>query len=208
MVERRKIAVFDLDGTLYAGPSLRHFFLFGAKRLARRGRVVEAAQILLRFAAWKFAGIISHASMKHANCRLLEKRLTRADVEQFIDSMDARINPQVNTLLDFCRAEGYLTVLATASPAFYCEPLAQRYGFDLCTSTSTSPRRSDYVENRGRAKLDGIMELPGQLDIVVTDHHDDLPLLLANGGGTNYLVNPSAETLRRVHEAGVNYEKL
>lgn len=208
MVERRKIAIFDLDGTLYDGPSLRHFFLFGVGCLVRKRRLVEAAKILTRFAAWKFAGIISHADMKYANCLVLEKYLTPADIERFVDNMESRINPKVHTLLDFCRAEGYLTVLATASPAFYCEPFSSRCGFDLCSSTPTTPARADYIENRGNEKLRTILELPGELSIVVTDHSDDLPLLKANTTGTNYLVDPSAKTLRQVHEAGVSYEKL
>lgn len=208
MVERRKIAVFDLDGTLYDGPSLRHFFLFGARTLARRGRVGQAASILFRFAAWKWGHLMSHADMKHANCRLLEENLTRADVARFVEGMDSRINPQVLNLLDHCRAEGYLTVLSTASPACYCEPLAARYGFDLCSSTTTTERREDYTENRGTRKLESIMAVAGRLAMVVTDHSDDLPLLAANTDGVNYLVNPSAETLRQAHDAGISYRKL
>lgn len=208
MVERRKIAVFDLDGTFYDGPSLRHFFIFGARTLARRGKVGQAAKILLRFAASKWGHFLSHQDMKHANCRVLEAALTEADVARFVDMMSVRINPKVRALLDLCRAEGYLTVLATASPAFYCEAFAHRSGFDLCTSTATTERREDYTENRGCRKLDVIQSLPGRLAMVVTDHFDDLPLLAANAEGTNYLVNPSAQTLSRIQQADIRYELL
>ncbi|MDE6121147.1 MAG: haloacid dehalogenase-like hydrolase, partial [Muribaculaceae bacterium] len=205
MVHRRKIAVFDLDGTVYAGPSLRRYFMFGARKLLMRGRIGEGMAILVRFAAWKFAGIMSHQAMKHANCVCLEKHLTEKDINIFTETLASGTNADVMRLMHHYRNQGCLTVLATASPESYCIPLARRLGFDMCTATVTTASPDAYTENRGETKLKSIRRIGGTISAVVTDHSDDLPLLKADTDGDNWLVRPSGHTLDLVRNAGIRF---
>lgn len=199
MEQRRKIAVFDLDGTYYSGPSLRHYFMFAARTLMRRGWVGLALKILGRFAAWKFLHISSHIDMKYANCRDIEAALGPEDTACFVVGMKGKVHPGVAALRARLKHRGYITVLSTASPRSYCEPFALGEGFDFCMATETTSSRELYRENRGQAKTERLKAIDGDLCVVVTDHHDDLPLLLANTEGTNYLVAPSQATVDKLH---------
>lgn len=197
--EQRKIAVFDLDGTLYRGATFRKYLFWGASTLFKRGLYVKSFMVVWRFALSK-AGIISHKAMKYSNCRVLERILSEADHMDFSDTLMPGLNQSVIDLLNRYKRDGYFTVLSTASPESYCLILAERLGFDVCHATPNVPEyESQYVENRGVGKLEKIRILESQtgsgLAIVVTDHHDDLPLLKANSHGTNYLVNPSETSM-------------
>lgn len=195
----RKIAVFDLDGTLYRGATFRKYLLWASSILFKRGMYLKSFMVVWRFALSK-AGIVSHKTMKYFNCRVLESLLSEADHKGFSATLMPGLNQNVIDLLNRFKRDGYLTVLSTASPESYCLILAERLGFDVCHATPNAPEyESEYVENRGVGKLEKIRILESQtgsrLAIVVTDHHDDLPLLKANSQGTNYLVNPSEATI-------------
>jgi len=203
----RRIAVFDLDGTVYRGSTFRKFLFFGAAALFRRAMFLKSFRVMWRFALSK-AGMLSHRVMKHSNCLLLESIFQESDYRDFTDTLMRDVNGDVVGFMTRLKEDGYITVLSTASPESYCRVLADRLGFDLCHATSKAPEcEREYVENRGERKLDKIRELEsksnGKLAVVVTDHHDDIPLLKANSRGENYLVNPSDETLAGVRSEGV-----
>jgi hypothetical protein len=195
----RKIAVFDLDGTLYRGATFRKYLLWGASTLFKRGMYLKSFMVVWRFALSK-AGIESHKTMKYFNCRMFEGILSEEDNKAFTDTLMSGLNRNVIDLLNRFKRDGYLTVLSTASPESYCLILAERLGFDVCHATPNAPEyESEYVENRGVGKLEKIRTLEdqtgGKLAMVVTDHYDDLPLLKANSQGTNYLVNTSEASM-------------
>lgn len=197
-----KIAVFDLDGTLYRGASFRKYLFWASSKLFKRGLYFKSFMLMWRFALSK-AGVVSHKRMKHRNSLLLEHILSEADNQDFTDILLHGLNREVLGFMHRLQGEGYLTVLSTASPESYCRLLGERLGFDVCQATPEAPsHESDYVENRGMRKLEKVRILESQtgkaLDIVVTDHHDDLPLLEANVQGKNYLVAPSRETSKIV----------
>lgn len=206
-----KIAVFDLDGTLYRGATFRKYLFFGVRTLLKRGEYASALLIFRRFALSK-AGIISHRKMKYDNCILLDRVLTDSDISDFIDSLMPDVSTEVRGLCEALKSQGYKTLLSTASPAVYCIPFARRLGFDYCHATDMSDDFDTYIENRGQWKLIRLRALEAQCgevaDVVVTDHHDDLPLLQANRNGRNYLVSPSAKTQMIVKMAGVSAEEL
>ncbi len=207
-----RIAVFDLDGTVYVGPSFRRYLLYGSRVLAHRGMYGDALRIVWRFLLSK-CGCMSHKDMKYRNCVLLEGRLSEDDNRRFARLLMSRVNDTVMGLKARFKSEGCLTVLSTASPESYCRALAEMLGFDLCHATPSAPETAtDYIENRGGRKLDGIRRLEAEtgmeLAAVVTDHYDDIPLLRENREGSNFLVSPSEETVRRVVEASVAFKIL
>ena len=209
---RGGIAVFDLDGTVYGGPSFRRYLFYGSRVLTRRGMYGDAFRIVWRFLLSK-CGCMSHRDMKYRNCVLLEGRLSEADNRRFAMLLMSRVNDTVMELKSRFEMEGCLTVLSTASPESYCRALAEILEFDVCHATPSAPEAiTDYRENRGERKLEGIRRLEAEtgmkLAAVVTDHYDDIPLLRENRDGSNYLVSPSEETIRRVVEASVAFRIL
>lgn len=199
-----KIAVFDLDGTLFRGSSLKEYFKFGIRRLLRRGHIADALTIVRHAIAAK-TGLATHIGAKYAVCRLLAERLTPDDIEAFVSRLLRGINREVLDLAQDCRDRGMLVILSTASPAEYCLPLARRLGIDICHATPLTPTFAEYAENRGAAKPARLPLDRGELAVVVTDHHDDLPLLRANPG-INRLINPSARTLAILRRENIDFE--
>lgn len=199
-----QIAVFDLDGTLFRGSSLKEYFKFGIRRLLRGGHITEALTIVGHAIASKIR-LTTHIRAKYAVCRLLSQRLTPDDIGMFVNRLLPGIDREVLALAQDCREQGMLVILSTASPEEYCLPLARRLGFDICHATPLTPTFTQYAENRGTAKVDRLPLDKGNLAIVVTDHHDDLPLLLANTG-TNYLHNPSRNTVAIVRRENIDFK--
>lgn len=199
MVDRRKLAVFDLDGTLYRGSSLREYFKWGVRRLVMKGHLIDAIIVAARCIGERCKWI-SHLDMKRRNCLIMEKHMTERDNRKFVEILIIRVNPEVAQLLGVLKRQGYATALASASPESYCRPLSERFGMDYCIATAPVASQSQYVECRGEEKLKRVMQCDEELDVVVTDHHDDLPLLKKNSKGSNYIVKSKATDLLKIND--------
>ena len=130
-----------------------------------------------------------------------------------VNVSEDRINLFIDTLLPFLRREllgrfkGYEIILATAAPEGYVKILAQRLGINrFCATKKNGP------ENKGEEKLKNVVGILSkenmELYAVVTDHHDDLPLLEYNTCGENYLMAPDRETRLELNSKKVRYSEL
>lgn len=130
-----------------------------------------------------------------------------------VDVPEDRINKFVDFLLSFLRRDligkfrNYEIILATAAPVCYVKILTQRLGISLfCATTNAGP------ENKGEEKLKNVLEILSRenlkLHAVVTDHHDDLPLLEYNTSGENYLIAPDRVTRLKLGSKKVKYSEL
>ena len=188
----------DLDGTLIAGNSL-HEYLKAAMTLRHPGRTLEIIALL----GLRSLRLISHSRMKFTLLRHIkaDDRLKT----KFLRKIDALRRESVTKKIEEYKAEGARILLATAAADFYVEWLWD----GPFVATETTENR-ELKECRGKEKLKRVREQlePGEiLEAVITDHHDDLPLLLA-GAAANYLVAPSAKTEAQLEKAGVAYTTL
>lgn len=186
-----KTAVVDLDGTLVRCNSFSRFTVFLFRHLPKY-RLMIAWQVALRKLR-----IISHLTAKN---RILSaaRHLTPQQLEQFIDDMLGQVNSGVQAAIADCGQ----TVLNTAAPAIYAVRLGHRLGFDIVLASTPT------CENRGQQKVTALHQIGIELSAhttVITDHHDDLPLLQANSDGTNLIVNPTAHTLAELDGAQIRY---
>lgn len=189
----RRIAVFDLDGTL----SRRDLFLvFLALAVRRHGlaRPLRAAALPLR--------VLGHAAGRVANDRLKAAFLdavlggrARAPLEalaaEFAGLAVAReMKPAALAALARHRAAGDACVLASASLDLYVQPIARRLGFDAAVATRVAWTPEGRLAGglggpnlRGPAKLAAVLELlaarfPGRREVVAySDHESDAALL-------------------------------
>lgn len=190
--------VVDLDGTLLSGNSLREFAKFLAKRSLKGMKFDPLARILF----WLFlrrARLVSHKRMKWHLMKAADSLLQTADYEDFADILMPQLNPAV---VDFIRDKDDC-LLATAASAEYVEPLARRLKLDF-VATVRPERFGDYREIRGQRKLEAVKGYKKPIEIVLTDHHDDLPLLLA--AERPILVHPLPLTLMTVKASGLSPE--
>lgn len=187
------MVVVDLDGTLFPGNTLREYTLYALRHSPNR----------LEIAFWvalRRAKLVSHRRMKWH----ILKASADLDCREFVESVYKNLSQPVQKLLATFR--GAEVVIATAAPERYSLPLAKKLGC-RCIATPDAERYSEYVENRGEVKLRRVLDLNLPIRAVVTDHHDDLPLLKLEGV-ERYLVSPSPETRKRVGEMGIECEVI
>lgn len=188
--------IVDLDGTLVPVNSFTEFVKFILMR-CKRIRLSVAFMVILRKMR-----LISHAEAKQRIVKRAGKTLTAEDIEYFTEILCSRVNEVVADMIKW----GGTVMLCTAAPEIYVRPFARRAGIELYLATQTGGK-----ENSGERKVENIKALGYEMTentIVITDHYDDIPLMRANSTGTNFLVNPSADTEKKIRAAGIRYELL
>lgn len=205
MVERYEkvtsspVAVVDLDGTLIRGNTLHEFIKLGLRKAFFSADIVSAVKIsgllLLRR-----LGLVSHRFMKFRcvgaikiDCRLME---------DFRRRMSEMRNERVGVMLEEYVSKGYKILIATAAFGFYVREIAG-YPYVATVYEGNSSGEECRGETKLRAVKEWISENGGYIEVVITDHHDDLPLLEANMMGVNIMVDPSDSTLSAVTGSGV-----
>lgn len=130
---------------------------------------------------------------------------------EFAASLMPAIYPALREKLERQRAEGHLSILASASPEFYVAEIGRELGFDLTLGTPVElgPFFPDLVNHKGTAKVDRLRQvLPasyfenGRLRNChgYTDSHADLPMLALCGSAT--VVNPSSSLTALAEASG------
>jgi HAD superfamily hydrolase (TIGR01490 family) len=185
------IAVFDLDGTLSRGDTFLPFLLGYLRRHPERWTSLPRLAIAV---ARYYAGAIDNGSLKTTFLSAIVGGATVDDLRPWVTAFVTRLvrtglRRDALAVLAEHRAGGRTTVLATASPALYAEPLAAELGFDTVIATrlerDDAGRFTGRLENgncHGREKAvrfsawRAASAASGPL-WVYTDHHADLPLL-------------------------------
>ena len=188
MVEGRKVTVVDLDGTLVQGNTL-HLYLRAALRYLWWRRPLLALRVAALMAA-RAVRLIPHSTMKYGAARAVGAH--PAVIARLKETV--HYNPQVIKLLEERKAMGDTLLLATAAFTFYARELwdGELVGSDL----AAGPAEECRGERKAAAVADYLRQHRVAPACVITDHHDDLPLLRLNPAGPNYLINPSAKTAR------------
>lgn len=188
----KKAIVCDLDGTLVATNTFTRFTLFLARRPYMTLPVMWTA---LR----RKLRLISHSRAKQELLRLAADNLTADEYRAFAAGIIKRyLRRSVLDLAKSEKEEGKLVLLATAAPQVYADVIREITGMDGCIATPTGGE-----ENRNEEKVRRVKEWlaanDATLEAVITDHHDDLPLMkyAAAAKSPIWLVRPSVDTLRR-----------
>lgn len=186
----KKLVVVDLDGTLLRGNSLHIYIICGIHALWRRKKLPKLAR-LAAVLTLRWLRLISHRQMKWAALKLIPTDDTLLQ-DEFRKRTDKSLNTDVKEMLDQYRANGCSILLATAAADTYV-PLIW-HGEMLATRIADNP---EHAELRGTAKRDAVLRYAASrgmtLQAVITDHSDDLPLLMA-GAAENIVVCPDAAT--------------
>jgi len=144
----RKVAIYDLDGTVLRRSTFTPFLFFAARR-HEPWRLCLAPAWFGAMALYKL-GLFSRGALKQFGLRLfLGRRMTLSKLEAisdaFADHAVARWpSSAAMRTMAADREDGCTLVLATAAMEFYAVGIARRLGFDHVTATrnralSTSP---------------------------------------------------------------------
>jgi phosphoserine phosphatase len=202
-----KLAVIDLDGTFVSVNTFHHWMRYTLITSLKK-REIGAAFGILRITLLRLFKRVTHAQMKHSVLRISETLMHESEIEAFIDTLDPYINTNLRQLL----AEGsYTTILATAAPQIYAEILGRRYGFDHTIATPPTTV-TPWKENLREAKRDSLFTLlekcgrAPHIDLLYTDHHDDLPLM--EHAKEIVLIHPSPTTVRITNAHSFSYRSI
>ena len=188
-----KIIVVDLDECLCSRNTFRYWLVFSFFILLFLFRWIS----LLKFCKSIVLRLLCKIDRVHMKRDILcvTEQLPLNLIQHFCQFLYFFTNPDVLEEIGKYENEHVSAVLCTAAPACYVNVLAKKYQFSHVFATP-SVFVSDWKENIGREKLESLMTYYGDdviLDCVITDHHDDLPLLLKSK--KCILVKPSKMTL-------------
>lgn len=146
LASRRKIAIYDLDGTFLSRATFTPFLLFAAVRHAK-WRLIFTPAWIGAMIAYK-AGFFTRERLKQLGLSLFTGSINQAELATISDEFADRVIPGwigkgAAEAFTRDREEGRLLVLATAAMEFYSTGIARRAGFDEVLAT-----RSEVVDGR------------------------------------------------------------
>lgn len=185
----------DLDGTYIRGNTLKMYIKAGCGYLAHSGRFWRLLNVLGWVVARRMR-LIPHVKMKRKAAKAIG---WNENIDSRFSSMvPANINPAVQNLMRDFENAGGRCVMASAAFGFYIPAIS--------SLPFVATGLTDKIECRGDEKCRRLSKWLNDNDCVlhsvVTDHKDDIPLLKMPCV-CRYLVNPSADTIRAVEDAGV-----
>ncbi len=206
----RKALAIDLDGTLLNTNTFRDYLSFCGSAALHDFRLDICLKILWWVMLRKIR-LISHSRMKEVlldGTASFMGRKSRLDV--FVEKEMTYLDPKTQRIMEPYRNRGYLLVLVTAAPAFYAHSIAEFLNMDLCCATQLPSEVviGQWKECVGENKVDALKRMlqihKAELDVVITDHDDDLPLLNYNTMGRNIVINADAKALAAIEKGCKN----
>lgn len=207
----RKGIVVDLDGSLVKANTFQRYVAFAAGSALSAGRL-DIAAALSWWVSLRKCRCVTHGRMKRQVLWKTRSFMDGRRLEGFVDTLMDDVNARVREILEAGRGRGYYVCLSTAAPESYARIISGRLGLDgYCASPVPADGDGGWRENVREAKRDNTLgflrERGVEMSVLVTDHHDDLPLL-RESKDCNYLVDPSPKTLEACRAAGISFELL
>lgn len=206
----RKAVVVDLDGTLVRINTFKVYIEYVCKVALKNGRIDICAQLIWNVLLRKFRWI-AHEVMKYHILRATDRLMTRKRLESLVDRLLLSINSDVVNLCYKYREEGYFILLSTAAPENYASILSKRLFLDGVCATAIPNKRMKWKENVRNVKckntINYLKDKDLSLDILITDHYDDIPLLNIHKE-RNILMKPNKKTIERINNNGIPYDIL
>ncbi len=208
----RKAVIVDFDGTLVSVNSFEEFFKRLFKFWMGNFQIVPSFYLIVLILIRKLK-LIKHADLKKRILCYVQKKDIRSFLDGFSELLLSNVNKKVLEVLEDYRNKDYSILLCTAAPKIYIEVFAKLFAFKFdgiaCTENPTKGMK--WEENIGRYKLKTAMELlrerNEELSILLTDHHDDLPLLEV-GKTRNIVVAPSERTISILKSKFISFMEL
>lgn len=192
----KKIAVIDLDGSLIRINSFRYWMFFASLFLFFTLRWALFLRFF-KYVACRLMGLSDRVAMKRGILSVTEK-LPDYFIVWFVWFLCRFVNRNVLAEMGKFEESNYYVDLCTAAPLCYSEKLGRKLNFSHVFATPFTDA-SDWKENIGDQKLISLVTFYGeQMDVecVITDHYDDLPLLAI--AKNRFLVRPARITRDRV----------
>ncbi|MBU3823021.1 haloacid dehalogenase-like hydrolase [Flavobacteriaceae bacterium XHP0103] len=188
----KKVLVVDLDGTLYTINTFHHFLKFLLFYSFRQFKFWLSSKLLVVILL-RMLRLVSHSKMKYLILKSIQKE--EIDYSAFIE----RINKYKRLIGEVSNPDFHLKILATAAPSCYASLIAKNENFDVCLGTGfPAEEYKNNYENKGEIKKNSVLKYLRsvgvcQIDTMITDHLDDLPLMKVSSNNILYCPNQFLE---------------
>lgn len=184
------VIVFDLDGTLLRGNSFRLWFLYLV--VGRYPHLTSAQRAHLSFQALAIMvkrklNFCDHVCAKRQLQKIWASSLVsdrkHEVIERLMGQLGKMVRPCFTSILKDVREKRVDAVLATAAAEEYARPFGRRLGFTRILTSPPATSATDAQDNVGERKAENVRALLKELGwadrkiIVLTDHHEDMPLM-------------------------------
>lgn len=207
----KKAIVVDLDGTLLCTNTFKHFISFICKKSLSEWKFKKTIYICFLVVLRRIRLISSHEKLKYYILKHSFNFVDEKLMVEFSNKLFLYENRRLLDLIDRYRENGYGIILSTAAPAVYANIIGKHYKFDAVCSSEMPNNDNVWHENVNELKkintLAMLSELNMDFSVFVTDHYDDIPLLLENKD-KNIIVNPSNKTLCLLGIHNIKYDLL
>lgn len=201
---KKTVLVVDLDGTLFSINTFHYFIKFLIKDYFKKFKLFSLLQICL-ILFLRLVKLSTHSKMKYS----IIKQVSRKDIDfnSFVDSIASHKN-NIPILKEFFNFK----ILATAAPNNYSEIISKNENFHICFATQF-PKHGFFenFQNIREVKKEAVMSYLSKenikvIDVLVTDHIDDLPLMKV--AKRNIIVAPKKETIKQLKLNNIPFELL
>ena len=204
----KKAVIIDLDGTLIYKNTFKEFLKFIGIEAIKVFRLDIALGIFL-FVLFRKMRFISHKSMKFHVLKISQSLTTVKKMEYFSKRLLVWINACVIEKVEYYKQNGYFICLSTAAPICYAKWIGKHLRFNgvLATPMPCDKWEENIREKKKDNTLVYLIHQNASLEILHTDHYDDVPLLSVPKE-RNYIVNPSLKTINMLNEYHIEYVLL
>ncbi|WP_242132716.1 haloacid dehalogenase-like hydrolase [Aestuariivivens marinum] len=199
-----RVLVVDLDGTLYATNTFRQFIKYVWIRSIMNVDIILSFQVLFLI-IMRLIRIIGHAELKFYFLSFIANR-SYIDKSDFVSSLCI----YKRNIMVLQSQKYNLKVLATAAPEIYSRIIAKEQGFDVCIATKNPNSRyhKEYENSKENKKENVLSYLKTKgldsVDLLITDHVDDLPLIKISK--RNIIVNPNIRFEKMLQALEIDYK--
>lgn len=202
----KKAVIIDLDGTLIYKNTFKEFLKFIGIEAIKVFRLDIALGIFL-FVLLRKMRFISHKNMKFHVLEISQSLTTVKKMEYFSKKLLVWINACVLEKVEYYKKNGYFIYLSTAAPICYAKWIGKYLRFNgvLATPMPCDKWEENIREKKKDNTLAYLIHQNASLEILLTDHYDDVPLLSVPKE-RNYMVHPSLKTINMLNEYHIEYE--
>ena len=197
-----KVIVVDLDGTLVNVNTFHKWMIFLFKKSLSHN-LLDSIKIL-KIISLRLVKLNTHKQMKYRILQISENTRYKNYIDEFVNELETYIN---NEVLEYTKENNTITILATAAPALYAESIANKYAFTYCLATPETSTKKwfENIKERKRESLEKLLNVEQltKVDIVLSDHHDDIPIM--EMAESVFLVNASLDTKAILKKDGLDY---
>lgn len=205
---KRKALVVDLDGTLMDTNTFKDYIVYTSIIALKKARY-DLALIFCFLVFARKVRIISHELMKKYILLFSKSMMKEKILSDFVDTLWPKLNGKVLDIVTKWLNTDSFVLLSTAAPESYASLIAKRLHLDGCCASQIPKRGFSWKENVRTVKCKNTLSYLGvnhvTLEVMLTDHYDDLPLLSVPKY-KNIIVNPSAKTISYLRRNNIEFE--